>query len=55
MASPDSNEDLLELLSQSGKAVFAIDSSDRIVLWNAGEFQPVPLKWAMVKVLRLLI
>lgn len=36
MDSPDSHEDLLELLSKSGKAVFAIDSSDRIVLWNAG-------------------
>ena len=33
---PDSHEDLLELLSKSGKAVFAIDSSDRIVLWNTG-------------------
>lgn len=36
MHAPDSHEDLLELLSQSGKAVFAIDSSDRIVLWNIG-------------------
>ena len=36
MHTPDSHEDLLELLSQSGKAVFAIDSSDRIVLWNTG-------------------
>lgn len=36
MDSLDSHEDLLELLSKSGKAVFAIDASDRIVLWNAG-------------------
>jgi PAS fold. len=36
MEAPDSHEDLLELLSKSGKAVFAIDSSDRIVLWNTG-------------------
>jgi DNA-binding CsgD family transcriptional regulator len=36
MDAPDTHEDLLELLSQSGKAVFAIDASDRIVLWNTG-------------------
>ena len=36
MDAPDNHEDLLELLSRSGKAVFAINSSDRIVLWNIG-------------------
>jgi DNA-binding CsgD family transcriptional regulator len=36
MDAVDSHEDLLELLSRSGKAVFAIDASDRIVLWNVG-------------------
>ena len=36
MDASDNHEDLLELLSKSGKAVFAIDSSDRIVLWNTG-------------------